>query len=195
MSHGERPSRDTQCALRPSDASFRSADIASAALALAGPTQRGAQCPPEVGTELRPIVLVTPETSFSRSLAWIVSCTHPHALTAASAAGRQNHRFQYFDRIYVAHVAEVGVPSPYDRHRSPKPPGHTSLRVCDVHRCAAAAVQVLVAARRRRGRPLFLPGYLAGVSVLDGVHPLRHPLRPQASALPDLEPHFTTLPQ
>ena len=26
------------------------------------------------------------------------------------------------------------------------PPGHTSFRFCDVHRCAAAAVQVLVAA-------------------------------------------------
>ena len=75
---------------------FQVCATAGAALALAGPTQRGAQCPPEVWTELRPIVLVTPETSFSRSRAWIVSCTHPHALTAASAAGRQNHWISRF---------------------------------------------------------------------------------------------------
>jgi hypothetical protein len=35
---------------------------------------------------------------------------------------------------------------------------------------------------RRKGQPLLLASDLAGVSVLGGVHPLRHPLRPQASA-------------
>ena len=184
MAHGERPSRDTQCALRPSDASFRSAGIASAALALAGPTQRGAQFPPEVGTELRTVVLVTPETSFSRSCARIVSCTHPHALTAASAAGRQNYRFQYFDRIHEALVTGIGAPSSVDLQRSPVTLGHVSTRVCDVYRCAAAAVQLLVAAG---GGEDSLSSSLVTLQVsrlLDAPHPLRHPLRPQVSTLP-----------